>query len=71
MTTERDPLVISYYTLKGLPRNNEALQRLKKIASMTKPIMRNRGWKLPVLAEFCPAQPELLGRWTGNSTVGL
>lgn len=71
MSTERDPLVLSYSTLMGLPRNDEALQRLKKIASMTKPIMRNRGWRLPVLAEFFPAQPELLGRWTENSTGSL
>ncbi|SPO07693.1 related to WSS1 Protein involved in sister chromatid separation and segregation [Cephalotrichum gorgonifer] len=58
---EREPLVLSYSHLKGLPRSDEALLRLKKIASMTKPVMRNRGWKLPILAEFFPAQPNLLG----------
>ena len=71
MATKRDPLVLRYSTLKGFPRNDEALQRLKKIVSMTKPIMRDRGWKLPVLAEFFPAQPELLGMWTENSTIRL
>ena len=71
MATEVDPLVLRYSTLKGFPRSNEALQRLKKMASMTKPIMRNRGWKLPVLAEFFPAQPELQGIWMENSTMTL
>lgn len=63
MTLEHEPLVLGYSHLKAFPRDDEALLRLKKIASMTKPLMRNRGWKLPVLAEFFPAQPDLLGRW--------
>lgn len=62
MMAEHEPLVRSYSHLKGLPRSDEALLRLKKIASMAKPVMRNHGWKLPVLAEFFPAQPDLLGR---------
>lgn len=62
MATEHEPLVLGYSHLRGFPRNDEALLRLKKIASMAKPLMRNHGWKLPVLAEFFPTQPDLLGR---------
>lgn len=63
MTTEHEQLVFAYCHLKGFPRNDEALLRLKKIASMAKPLMRNHRWKLPVLAEFFPSQHELLGTW--------
>jgi hypothetical protein len=34
---------------------------LKRIASLVKPIMRARGWKVRELAEFYPQQQNLLG----------
>ncbi|CAA7268040.1 unnamed protein product [Cyclocybe aegerita] len=39
----------------------KALEMLKKIASLVKPIMRKHGWVLPVLSEFFPDQQNLLG----------
>ncbi|KFH46478.1 DNA damage response protein-like protein [Hapsidospora chrysogenum ATCC 11550] len=58
---ERDPLVLSYVHLANFPRGNEALHTLRKVASMVKPIMRARGWKVRELAEFYPQQANLLG----------
>jgi len=37
---------------------------LRKAASMVKPMMRKRGWKVGTLAEFLPDEPQLLGRYT-------
>jgi hypothetical protein len=56
-----DVWVLSYEHLKGHPRSNEALTLLQRIASLVKPIMRKHGWRLPVLAEFFPESPNLLG----------
>ncbi|GAA5863059.1 hypothetical protein JCM1840_002457 [Sporobolomyces johnsonii] len=47
--------------LKSQPRSEEALQLLRKIHSLVKPIMKRHGWTLPVLAEFFPRNPNLLG----------
>ncbi|KAG8896704.1 hypothetical protein FRC01_011666 [Tulasnella sp. 417] len=47
--------------LKEMPREKEALAILQKVASLVKPIMRKHGWVLPVLAEFYPENPGLLG----------
>lgn len=58
---EHDALVFEYSHLKRLSRENEALHTLKKIASLVKPIMRARNWKVGVLAEFYPNQQNLLG----------
>ncbi|POS76318.1 hypothetical protein DHEL01_v205292 [Diaporthe helianthi] len=58
---ELDALVLSYTHLKNLPRQDEALRTLKKIASQVKPIMRARGWKVSELSEFYPDQHNLLG----------
>ncbi|KAL3425344.1 zinc metallopeptidase [Phlyctema vagabunda] len=58
---EQDPLILQYSHLKGYPRENEALHTLKKIASLVKPIMRARNWKVGTLAEFWPDQQNLLG----------
>ena len=58
---ELDPLVGSYTHEKKRPRQAEALFTLQKIASLVKPIMRARGWKVGTLAEFYPAQRNLLG----------
>ncbi|EUC29042.1 hypothetical protein COCCADRAFT_107589 [Bipolaris zeicola 26-R-13] len=51
----------AYEHLKHLPRDGEALHTLRKAASMVKPMMRKRGWKVGILAEFLPDEPQLLG----------
>ncbi|KAH7086901.1 WLM domain-containing protein [Paraphoma chrysanthemicola] len=51
----------AYEHLKHLPREAEALHMLRKAASMVKPMMRKRGWKVGTLAEFLPDEPQLLG----------
>ena len=47
--------------LKNKPREKEALAYLQRVASLVKPIMRKHNWTLPVLAEFFPTDPGLLG----------
>jgi hypothetical protein len=56
-----DIWVLSYEHLNGRPRSDRALTLLQKIASRVKPIMRNHSWRLPVLAEFFPDNPGLIG----------
>ncbi|ORY08855.1 WLM domain-domain-containing protein [Clohesyomyces aquaticus] len=51
----------AYEHLKHLPREQEALHMLRKAASLVKPMMRKRGWKVATLAEFLPDEPQLLG----------
>ncbi|GAB7354754.1 hypothetical protein MBLNU459_g5161t2 [Dothideomycetes sp. NU459] len=58
---EHDSLFHSYEHLTGLPQPEEALKRLRKIASLVKPIMRKRGWQIQVLTEFMPDDARLLG----------
>ncbi|CCF39051.1 WLM domain-containing protein, partial [Colletotrichum higginsianum] len=58
---EHDALVLSFSHLAEFPRASEAIQTLKKVASLVKPIMRVRGWKVRELAEFYPDQANLLG----------
>lgn len=58
---EHDPLIFSFSHLKEFAREKEALHTLKKIASLVKPIMRARGWKVNELAEFYPNESNLLG----------
>ncbi|KAK1966581.1 WLM domain-containing protein [Colletotrichum sublineola] len=58
---EHDALVATYSHLADFPRASDALQSLKKVASLVKPIMRVRGWKVQELAEFYPEQANLLG----------
>lgn len=59
---EHDALVLSYSHLADFPRASDALQTLKKVASLVKPIMRARGWRVQELAEFYPDQANLLGQ---------
>jgi hypothetical protein len=59
---EVDPLVLSFSHLADFPRAAEALHTLKKVASLVKPLMRARGWKVGQLTEFYPDQPNLLGK---------
>lgn len=59
--TEIDAHFNAYEHLKYLPREAEALHFLRKAASVVKPIMRKRGWKVNTLCEFLPPDPHLLG----------
>ncbi|TLS28586.1 hypothetical protein PpBr36_00848 [Pyricularia pennisetigena] len=58
---EHDAFFGSYSHLKTLSRQEDALHTLKRLASMVKPIMRARGWRVRQLAEFYPDQQNLLG----------
>lgn len=58
---EIDPLVFEYQHEKQRPREAEALLILRKVASLVKPIMRRRDWKVGTLCEFYPHQRNLLG----------
>ncbi|KXT15920.1 hypothetical protein AC579_1439 [Pseudocercospora musae] len=58
---EQEPLFTTYEHLAGLQRGDAALAILRKVASMVKPIMRKRGWRVQVLAEFLPPEQNLLG----------
>lgn len=66
---EIDALVLNYSHLRGLPREDQALHMLKKVASLVKPLMRQRGWKVGELAEFWPDQQNLLGKKLLNIMV--
>lgn len=57
----KDIFVQSFTHLKDKPNADKALHMLQRVASLVKPIMRKRGWVLPVLAEFFPDNPNLLG----------
>ncbi|KAI9662420.1 MAG: hypothetical protein M1821_008587 [Bathelium mastoideum] len=50
-----------YEHLRDLPRQQEALEKLRKIASLVKPIMRKRGWRIGALTELLPNDTRLLG----------
>ncbi|KAK5062489.1 hypothetical protein LTR84_004562 [Exophiala bonariae] len=56
-----DPLIDQFQHLKDKKRAGEALQMLRKIASIVKPIMRQHNWRVGTLCEFYPAQHNLLG----------
>jgi DNA-dependent metalloprotease WSS1 len=58
---EIDSLISEYAHEKQLPREAEALHIIRKIASLVKPIMRARNWRVGTLAEFYPAEQNLLG----------
>ncbi|EGD97265.1 zinc metallopeptidase [Trichophyton tonsurans CBS 112818] len=58
---ELDPLVSEFQHDKHRPREEEALLTLRKVASMVKPIMRQRMWKVGTLCEFYPSTQNLLG----------
>ncbi|KIX98711.1 uncharacterized protein Z520_05172 [Fonsecaea multimorphosa CBS 102226] len=59
--TELDPLVDHFRHLSTKSRANEALHILQKTASIVKPIMRIRNWRVGMLCEFIPDDPYLLG----------
>jgi hypothetical protein len=58
---EHEPLFNCYEHLSGVPRGDAALTLLRKVASTVKPIMRKRGWRVQILAEFLPPEGNLLG----------
>ena len=53
--------VKSYTHLKDRRNADKALPLLQRVASLVKPIMRKHGWVLPVLSEFFPESPNLMG----------
>lgn len=61
MPREFDPLVNAFEHDTHRPRATEALKSLQKIASLVKPIMRTRNWKVGTLCEFYPPETNLLG----------
>ena len=58
---EIDPLVSSFVHLKEKPREADALKTLQRVASLVKPLMRQRGWRVGALVEFFPPEANLLG----------
>jgi len=58
---EMDALISEYRHEKKRPRESEALFILRKVASIVKPIMRQRSWRVGALCEFYPTQRNLLG----------
>jgi hypothetical protein len=50
----------------GWERDGEVKAMLAAAASQVQPIMRKRGWRVPLLAEFYPAQRNLLGLNVGG-----
>ncbi|KAI4182597.1 MAG: hypothetical protein L6R41_005885 [Letrouitia leprolyta] len=69
---EQDPLVLEYQHEKSRPREAEALQTLRKVASLVKPIMRQRSWRVGILTEFYPPEQNLLGlNWNRGQKICL
>lgn len=72
MARELDPLVEEYEHEKFRPREAEALMTLRKVASLVKPIMRQRGWRVGILTEFFPSEHNLLGlNWNKGQKICL
>jgi DNA-dependent metalloprotease WSS1 len=64
-------LVKSFTHLTGRSKSDRALPMLQRIASLVKPIMRKHGWVLPVLAEFFPDSPNLVGEFAAAGSKPL
>jgi DNA-dependent metalloprotease WSS1 len=60
-SSELEPLVDQFQHDAHRPRADEALKTLQKIASLVKPIMRQRNWRVGTLCEFYPDESNLLG----------
>lgn len=58
---EIDPLIGEYSHLPDMPDPKQASEMIRRIGSCVKPIMRKRGWRVGVLAEFYPPERNLLG----------
>ena len=64
-----ETFVKSFTHLKDRPKSDRALPMLQRIASLVKPIMRKHSWVLPVLAEFFPESPNLVGKSLQPSSI--
>ncbi|KAG2044554.1 WLM domain-containing protein [Suillus americanus] len=53
--------VTSFTHLKDRPHADRALPMLQRVVTLVKPIMRKHGWVLPLLSEFFPESPNLVG----------
>lgn len=58
---EHGSLISSFEHLSDQVDSADALLRLRKIASLVKPIMRKHNWKVGTLSEFLPSDQRLLG----------
>ncbi|KAJ2058946.1 hypothetical protein GGI17_004730 [Coemansia sp. S146] len=56
-----NPLIGSVHALKRRPQPAEALQLLHRLSAQVRPIMSARKWRVQVLREFFPTNPNLLG----------
>jgi hypothetical protein len=61
MVYEHDPSISEFQHEKHRHREADALLTLRKVASLVKPIMRQRGWRVGILTEFYPTETNLLG----------
>ncbi|CAA0814016.1 zinc ion binding [Striga hermonthica] len=52
--------------LKRKPRKEEAQKILEKVAKQVQPIMRKHNWRVRLLSEMCPKNPNLLGLNVGH-----
>ncbi|KAL8969452.1 MAG: hypothetical protein Q9183_001985, partial [Haloplaca sp. 2 TL-2023] len=69
---EHDALISEYQHDKSRSREADALQTLRKVASLVKPIMRQRGWRVGILTEFFPPEQNLLGlNWNRGQKICL
>lgn len=57
-----ETFVKSYTHLKDRLHADKALPMLQRVASLVKPIMRKHKWELPLLSEFFPENPSLVGK---------
>lgn len=58
-----ETLVKLHTHLKDRPNADRALHMLQRVASLVKPVMKKHKWVLPVLSEFFPESPNLLGKY--------
>ena len=69
---EHDALISEYQHDKSRSREADALRTLRKVASLVKPIMRQRGWRVGILTEFFPPEQNLLGlNWNRGQKICL
>ncbi|EWC48046.1 hypothetical protein DRE_02625 [Drechslerella stenobrocha 248] len=62
MINDPDALIGTFFHLTGYSNAPQALDILKRVASLVKPIMRRHGFRIARLAEFYPEmEPNLLG----------
>jgi DNA-dependent metalloprotease WSS1 len=59
--TSPNPLISTYTHLTLFEGADEALKLLHRLASMVRPIMSKRNWKIGTLAEFYPDFAQLQG----------